>query len=212
MKGVKFEDYHSYLDFGLILSSYSVGDAKPKTEMIDIPGSDGSLDLSEYFGDIKYKNRKLSFTFSTIGKPSEFLQNYSRVQNLVNGRKMKIVLDDDPEFYYVGRVTVDEWKSKPRVGSITIDCDCEPYKYKIHETVVANKISGSETIIYDNLRKWVTPVFAVTAPVTIAFGGIFVELDSGEYTVPAIEFKQGQNIVTYTGDTVVTVKYQEGGL
>ena len=212
MKGVKFDDYHSYLDFGLILSSYSVGDAKPKTEMIDIPGSDGSLDLSEYFGDVKYKNRKLSFTFSTIGKLSEFLQNYSRVQNLVNGRKMKIVLDDDPEFYYVGRVTVDEWKSKPRVGSITIDCDCEPYKYKAHETVVVNKISGSGTVIYENLRKWVTPVFTVTAPVTITFEGTSVVLDAGEYTVPAIEFKQGQNIVTYTGDTVVTVKYQEGVL
>ena len=212
MKGVKFDDYHSYLDFGLILSSHSIEGAKPKTEMIDIPGSDGSLDLSEYFGDVKYKDRKLSFTFSTIGRPSEFLQNYSRVQNLVNGRKMKIVLDDDPDFYYVGRVTVDEWKSKPRVGSITIDCDCEPYKYKTYETVVVNKISGSETIIYDNLRKWVTPVFAVTAPVTITFEGTSVVLDAGEYTVPAIEFKQGQNIVTYTGDTVVTVKYQEGGL
>ena len=75
-----------------------------------------------------------------------------------------------------------------------------------------NKISGSETIIYDNLRKRVTPVFAVTAPVTITFKGTSVALDAGEYTVPAIEFKQGQNIVTYTGDTVVTVKYQEGGL
>ena len=212
MKGVKFDDYHSYLDFGLILSSYSIGDAKPKTEMIDIPGSDGSLDLSEYFGDVKYKNRKLSFTFSTIGRPCEFLQNYSHLQNLINGRKMKIVLDDDPEFYYVGRVTVDEWKSKPRVGSITIDCDCEPYKYKAHETVVVNKISGSGTVIYENLRKWVAPVFAVTAPVTITFEGTSVMLDAGEYTVPAIEFKQGQNIVTYTGDTVVTVKYQEGGL
>lgn len=122
------------------------------------------------------------------------------------------MLDDDPEFYYVGRVTVDEWKSKPRVGSITIDCDCEPYKYKLHETVVVNKISGSGTVIYDNLRKWVTPVFAVTAPVTITFDGTSVELDTGEYTVPAIEFKQGQNIVTYRGNALVTVKYQEGGL
>ena len=125
---------------------------------------------------------------------------------------MKIVLDDDPEFYYVGRVTVDEWKSKPRVGSITIDCDCEPYKYKTYETVVVNKISGSGTVIYENLRKRVTPVFAVTAPVTVAFGGISVELDSGEYTVPAVEFKQGQNVVTYKGNALVTVKYQEGGL
>ncbi len=212
MKGVRFGDYHSYLDFGLIPTSYTVGAAQPKTEMIDIPGSDGSLDLSEYFGDVKYKNRKLSFTFEIIGRPSEFLQNYSAVQNLINGRKMKIVLDDDPDFYYVGRVTVNEWKSKPRVGSITIDCDCEPYKYKTYETVVVNKISGSGTVIYDNLRKWVVPVFVVTAPVTVVFGNTSTTLDAGEYTIPAVEFKQGQNIVTYTGDTLVTVKYQEGGL
>lgn len=212
MKGVRFGDYHSYLDFGLIPTSYTIGDAKPKTEMIDIPGSDGSLDLSEYFGDVKYKNRKLSFTFSIIGRPSEFLQNYSAIQNLINGRKMNIILDDDPDFYYVGRITVNEWKSKPRVGSITIDCDCEPYKYKMHETIVVHKISGSGTVIYDNLRKWVSPVFIVTAPVTIAFEDTSTALDAGEYTIPAIEFKQGQNIVKYTGDAVVTVKYQEGGL
>ena len=46
MKGVRFGDYHSYLDFGLIPTSYTVGAAQPKTEMIDLPGSDGSLDLS----------------------------------------------------------------------------------------------------------------------------------------------------------------------
>ena len=66
MKGIKFGDYHSYDDFSLILTSKTIGTPTPKTEIIDIPGGDGVLDLTEFFGEVKYNNRQLSFEFSTI--------------------------------------------------------------------------------------------------------------------------------------------------
>ena len=60
MKGIKFGNYHSYEAFQLILASKTIGTPSPKTETIDIPGGDGVLDLTEYFGEPKYGNRKLS--------------------------------------------------------------------------------------------------------------------------------------------------------
>lgn len=212
MKGVRFGEYHSHLDFDLILTSYSIGEANPKTETVDIPGADGALDLTEYFGDVKFKNRALSFTFAIIGRASEFPTRFSALQDAIGGRKLHIVLDDDPDFYYVGRVTINEWKSKPRVGSLTIDCDCEPYKYKASETVVVSRITGRGSVAYQNLRKRVTPTFATSAPVTIAYGETSIDVEAGEFTIPSIEFVQGQNIVTYAGNAVVTVRYREGGL
>lgn len=212
MKGVRFGEYHSYLDFDLILTSYSIGEANPKTETVDIPGADGALDLTEYFGDVKFKNRALSFTFAIIGKASEFPTRLSALQDAIGGRKLRIVLDDDPDFYYVGRVTVNEWKSKPRVGSLTIDCDCEPYKYKASETVVVSRITGRGSVAYQNLRKRVTPTFTTSAPVTIEYGEASIDVEAGEFTIPSIEFAQGQNLVTYAGNAVVTVRYREGGL
>lgn len=213
MKGVKFDDFHTYLDFGLLLSEKTIGSPSAKTESINVPGADGELDLTEYFGYVNYKNRKLSFTFKTIAPMNEFLNVYSTVQNALNGKKMKIILDDDPYFYYVGRVQVNEWKSDGRVGTIVIDCNCEPYKYKLNKTIITDSIVSSAAIIYDNLRKPTVPTIKTTAAMTVVFGTVTTVLNSaGEYTIPEIIFREGKNTITYTGTGMVTLEYQEGGL
>ena len=142
MKGIMFGSYHSYRDFQLILGSKTIGTPSPKTETIDIPGGDGVLDLTDFFGETKYGNRKLSFEFSSMVIPSEFMSLFSRVQNALHGKKMTITLDDDSDWYYIGRISVSEWKADRNIGKLTIDCDCEPYKYKMQETVILQNLSG----------------------------------------------------------------------
>ena len=56
---------HSFRDFGLVLTSQEIGLPAPKTYIVEIEGRNGSLDLSESFGEIKYENRELKFTFDT---------------------------------------------------------------------------------------------------------------------------------------------------
>lgn len=131
MKGITFGEYHSYRDLHLILTEKTIGTPSPKTELIDIPGSDGVLDFTEFFDGVKYKNRELSFEFSTLVPQSEFMTLFSMVQNALHGKKMMISLDADPEWYYIGRISVSEWKADRRIGLLTIDCDCEPYKYRV---------------------------------------------------------------------------------
>lgn len=213
MKGVMFDNFHTYLDFRLLLSTKTIGSPSAKTESINIPGADGVLDLTEYFGQVNYKNRKLSFEFKTIDPMTEFLNVFSAVQNALHGKKMKIVLDDDPYFYYVGRVNVNEWKSDGRVGTIVIECDCEPYKYKLNKTIITNSIENHAIITYNNLRKAVVPTIKTNAGVTIVFGNITKVLPTaGEYVIPEITFREGENSITYDGTATVTVEYQEGGL
>jgi hypothetical protein len=74
---------------------------------------------------------------------------FSRVQNALHGKKMSIILDDDPDWYYIGRISVSEWKADRNIGKLTIDCDCEPYKYKAQETVVTATLDGTTNNIYD---------------------------------------------------------------
>lgn len=136
MKGVTFGNLHSYRDLNLILAEKIISPPSPKTELIEIPGSDGVLDFTEFFDGIKYNNRKLSFVFSTIVPQSEFMTLFSTVQNALHGQKMMIYLDDDPGWYYIGRVTVSEWKSDRLIGKLTVDCDCEPYKYRMRSQAV----------------------------------------------------------------------------
>lgn len=141
MKGVKFGGLHSFYEWGLILSEKEIEPPKPKTKTVDVEGADGVLDYTEAFGDVKYQNRQLSFKFYKANiVPDGFLALFSVVQNALHGKKLQVILDDDPAHYYLGRVTINEWKSNKRLGEITIEVDADPYKYKVAETVVARAV------------------------------------------------------------------------
>lgn len=212
MKGVTFGNYHSWDDFSLVLNDKEIGAPSPKVETIDIPGGDGALDYTEYFGEVKYNTRKLKFNFSTIVHQDEFLGLFSKIQGAIHGRRLKIILDDDPDFYYDGRITVDSWKADKNIGKITVECDCEPYKYKINKTTVTNEVTDSAELTFANSRKSVVPAITLTAAAQISFGGSTYALGAGTTTSGEIVFLQGNNALTVTGNTTITVEYQEGEL
>lgn len=212
MNGITFGGFHSYRDFSLILAPKTIGTPSPKTEVIDIPGGDGVLDLTEFFGEVKYNNRQLSFDFSTIVPQSQFMTLFSTVQNALHGQKMNIVLDDDPDWYYIGRITVNEWKADKNIGKLTIDCDCEPYKYKQDQTVITQEISGSGTVTLTNGRRRVVPTITTTAAMTIAFGGSSWATSAGTFVIPELELVAGENIITVTGTGTITFTFQEAEL
>lgn len=210
MKGVKFGNYHSYNDFSLILSSKTIGTPSPKTETIDIPGGDGVLDLTDFFGEVKYNNRDLSFEFSTIVPQVEFMDLFSRVQNALHGQKMQIILDDDSEWFYFGRITVSEWKAEKSIGKLTIDCDCEPYKSRLGDTVIYQMVNESEeTVILPNGTKPVVPIIDITGNINLTFGTNFWALTEGRYELPAVRLLNGDNTIIVNGTGTATFTYRE---
>ena len=212
MKGINFGDFHSYRDFSLILSQKTISTPSPKTETIDIPGGDGVLDLTEFFGETKYNNRNLSFEFSSIIPRSFFMSQFSHIQDALHGQKMRIVLDDDPEWYYTGRISVSEWKAEKAVGKLTIDCDCEPYKTKLFETIVTEAVNGPKTVILTNSRKIVVPTITITGEVDLTFGTNFYSLSEGRYDLPAVRLVNGENTILLDGAGTATFSYTERGL
>lgn len=118
MKGVSFGTYHSYADFSLILTSKEIAAPKTKTVKIDVEGADGSIDLTDFFGEPKYEDCTHKFQFSTIVPQSEFLTLFSTIKNAIHGKKLRIVLDDDPLFYYVGRCFVSSFTSEKTLGKL----------------------------------------------------------------------------------------------
>lgn len=212
MKGVTFGDYHSYDDLSLILAQKTIKAPSPKTEIIDIRGGDGVIDLTEFFGEVKYSNRDLIFEFTAQVHQSEFMNAFSAVQNALHGQKMQIVLDDDPEWYYVGRITVSEWKADKNIGKLTIDCDCEPYKIKRAETVVAVDVAGETSVVLMNSNKTVVPTIDITGEVGLTFGTNFYTLSEGRYDLPAVRLLKGDNTVLLSGTGTATFTYKERGL
>lgn len=213
MNGVIFGDYHSYDDFNLILSSKSIGAPSAKTEMITVPGADGALDFTEFFGETKYNNRNLTFNFSSIIHYSEQLAQDSTIKNALHGKKVKIILDADRDFYYIGRVNVGDWTNEKNIGKLTISCDCEPWKYKINPTIISTTITDNGTVSLSNLRRSVSPKISTDAPITITWTGGSASLASGNnWIIPELVLKAGETRVMITGTANVKFEYQEGSL
>lgn len=213
MNTIIFNELDSYDDLKLVLISKTIPAPEPKTTTVDIPGGDSVLDFSEYFGNINYKNRKLSFEFNAIGDKKNFLVLYSDIQNQIHGKKMKVILSDDPDFYYYGRVTINEWKTDKNIGKLTIEVDAEPYKYKKSVTLVSDIITSEKTIVCINLRKPVVPRITVTAETTIKFGNYQVTASAGTFTDDNIVFEEGQNVLSVSSlGSTVSFEYQERGL
>jgi len=213
MKGVRFGNYHSWNDFSLILSQKIIGTPSPKTETVDIPGGDGVLDLTDFFGEVKFNNRNLSFEFSTIVPQNEFMDLFTRVQNALHGQKMQIILDDDADWQYIGRITVSEWKAEKNIGKLTIDCDCEPFKARLGDTVIYQEVNGTEaTVILPNGIKPVVPVIDITGNINLTFGTNFWALAEGRYELPAVRLVNGDNTILLSGTGTATFSYLERGL
>ena len=215
MKGITFGNHHSYNDLKLILESKEIGSPEVKVRKIDIEGADSSLDLTDFFGEPKYEDVTHKFDFSTIVPQAQFLSLFSTVKNSLHGKKMRIILDDDPLFFYMGRIKVLPFTNEKNIGKISVECDCEPYKYKLAKTVVSTAVNGTKVISLTNSRKHAVPevTIATEGSINIVFQGVNVwDLGSGSYTLPELELVEGVNTVTVTGTGNITFIWTEGNL
>lgn len=212
MKGVTFGELHSYRDLDLILSKKEIGAPSVKTKKVEIEGADGSIDYTDFFGRPNYGDVTHKFTFSSIVPRSDSIAQYTKVKNALHGQKLRIVLDDDPGFYYVGRCYVSSYTNEKNIGTITVECECEPYKYKASKTVVTRAVDGTEVINLTNGKKHAVPVITTSAAMTIAFGDGIWTSNPGTYTIPELELVEGENVVSVSGVGNIRFEWQEGSL
>lgn len=215
MKGIQIGNLHTYRDLKLIMVSKEIGSPKVKSRKLDIEGADSSLDYTEFFGEPKYEDLTHKFQFETIEPQSEFLTQFSKVKNAVHGKKDRIILDDDPSFFYMGRCSVSSFTSEKGVGRIAIECDCEPYKYKLNKTTVSKVVTGTQTITLTNGRKRAVPEVKIetNGSMHIVYQDSNIwDLGSGSFTLPELELVEGENIVTVTGTGSIAFEWQEGDL
>ena len=162
----------------LVLGQKEIAAPSVKTSKIEIDGADGSIDYSDFFGEVKYGEATHVFSFTALVPRSDFLSHYSIVKNALHGKKLKIIIDDDPSFYYVGRCYVSKFTNEKGIGTISVECECEPYKYKKNETTILHSFSGK------NLFDCVNPTIATaynTAVTSLPTGVRITSLNQGQW-------------------------------
>jgi len=230
MQTVTFGTKNSYDDFGLILTDKNIGFPEPKLEEVDVIGADGVIDLSEVLNDdIKYKTRKLQFTFTVLKGNKYWASTVADVANYLHGKKLRIQMDFDPAYYYTGRCKINSFKTSKRLCTITIDAECEPYRLDINGNgekwlwdtfsfqngfirVNTVTVNGSLQVNLQNQRKIVSPTFTCSTAMTVTFDGVTYNLPKGKTQVLGIRLQYGTNYVTFKGNGTVKIEYQGGAL
>lgn len=216
-RGTDFGGVHSYRDLHLVQAAVDVQPAEPKTNFIDIPGADGSKDLSESpAGRVVYNSREITWTYK-LYPGDNWVAKYAQVSNALNGKSCKITLDDDPDYYYQGRVLVDKHAADGILHTITVVAICQPYKL-CHDTTShsANLTTSYSTLTLINERKPVIPSITVSVPTTLLWKGNTYAVTAGTHRLLDIMLVEGSNTLqaktTSAGSGTIKVAFQKGAL
>lgn len=181
---ITFGDKNTWDDWKLIPETQPiVAVPTQKTNYIDIPGASGSLDMSEVLtGYPLFNDREGSFTFIVtnnvgVSQPYENRKNLIRVcediMEYLHGKTMRMILEDDPLYYYEGRFNISDPSPEEDFSRITINYKVGPYKWSIYNSVDTNWLwdtfSFEDGIIYKGLYSNINVVneYSLTIPGTI---------------------------------------------
>lgn len=215
-KGTDFGGVHSNRDLHLIQQKLDIQPAEPKLNLIDIPGTDGSVDMSELpAGRVVYHDRTLTWTYA-LYPGDDWHTKHRQVSNALNGKRCRIILDDDPGNYFTGRLTVKKYNTDRTLRQITVTATCSPWILKRSQTIVRADLSSEfQAIVLSNGKKPAIPTIEVTTASTIQWGELTAEIEAGSFTSLDIELQEGDNILyakAASGAGGITVVYQEGSL
>lgn len=221
--GVLFENLdtgvviHSLKDWGLIFAPREISPPTPKTSYVEIEGRDGSLDLTEALGGVKYNDREFTLEFSIVNRTYKELDELiSKILNYIHGSRLKITIYSDPDYYYLGRCQIDNVSINSNPKTISIKCKTEPYKYRRFITkrtfdIVLSDSTPQKVAIYNEKRK-VVPKIIVDKNVDIKFGNNIYSFSEGENMNLSILLEPGENIFEILTSATVTFEYQEASL
>lgn len=211
------DSFQTDADLNLIVSHIHIGSPDVRVNLIDVPWMSGTLDCSEATsGEIVYGTRPIMID---VGKTivSRYDQD-SKIKNALHGKRMKIILSKDPNWYYIGRINVGELVCECGIGHTTITCTCDPWKFKNEPTTVtrADLSANYKQLSLPNERRPVVPTITVDQSTTLLWQGNTYTINAGTHRLPDIQLQAGDNILkakvpdSDTGS--ITVEYQEASL
>lgn len=231
---INIGDKNTWDDWHIVPSSRPlIAAPSVKTSFISLPGGDGSLDLTEVLaGRPTYERRTGSWEFIVMNDYGDWATRYSEIMAYLQGKEYRIVFDDDPDYYYQGRLSVNEWRSEAYWSRIVINYNVDPYKRNVDgfgtnwlwdpfnfETGVIHDyrrlvVSGSLEVNYinDGMINTVPIINSSVDTMKMTFNGTRYNLSKGPNTFSSVVFVPGDNIVTFTGNGTISIENVGGRL
>lgn len=233
MRGITFDNKHSFRDFNLTIASRHIGNPSKIKRKERVPFSNEIYDFSKIYGGQEYEERPLTYTFNVVDMYNHSKESFSSIKiavlNWLLGPNEKIKLIDDaiPGFYFLAEVengpALEEWEFD---GSLTVEFTA--YPFKISELEEGNDIWDEFNFLLDYAQvtefeisgtKEVTlynPGISVIKPKIIASNPMTIEKNNVTYNVPAGESEsfdfvlfKGENTMTITGDGAISFHFRK---
>ena len=213
--GAELNGEHTLRDWHCsITNSDVISMPAPNLSLLEVPGMSGRLDVSEALtGDVSYGNRTLKLELAKLTYVEDWYSVGLHVFNAFHGRKVKVIFDDDPDHYYLGRAVVSDPKRIRTAGTLTITIDADPFRYNIQETVVP--LTGQSEVIeaeIQNDRMPAIPTINVPNGCELIYEGVSYSLIAGDNVIPGCVFTEGINEFIIRGAATATVRFREGCL
>ena len=109
---------------------------EPYTNYVEVPGrTEGPIDLSEVLSNgPTFNNSEGSWDFIMDEDCYPRPVLYQVLKDFLHGRKMKIVLEEDPLHYFMGRITIQAPQTGKGNSGITFNYSVAPVRYNFSGT------------------------------------------------------------------------------
>lgn len=227
--GITIDETHTS-SLGLMMESMYIPQPALNLSKVTVPGMSGALDLSEITGELTYAERSgVEFTFSRLNDWEEWSALYTKIAMLIHGKKVKVVLDNDPAYYYVCRLSVDGRKTDEAAGTIVLSGTAEPFKYDMFasdedwlwdtfsfETGVIRELADIE-ITKDNQSVTITgggkpqPIEITvekSKDLVLIYGTRSYSLSPGTYRFPMIRIGEDDRTLVFSGTGKISIHYR----
>lgn len=203
--------------YGLVLTSDTdLGAPEAKTYTVDIPGGNGSIDLTEALtGDVAYDAYEMKLVLSTT-EPTDVRRLRQRLRNRYHGRRLGYQLAIDPGYTYTGRFEVAvepvgvELPDGTRHATVTLTVTADPYKLKEHMAYRLNA-TGGRMFRFESGRRPVHPTIECEGACRVEFGGESFNVPPGTYVLRDVVFREGVNELFVETSVIESVTWADLG-
>lgn len=214
MRSLTIGTKNTWTDFGLAIQSINIGVPEVKQYRVELPGGDGELDFTEFFGGAKLNDRTIEVELVYTKYPSDIPQELLYdVVNEWHGRKLTIIDSLDPDYEFTGRVMLADLNGQPNFGTIRLTAVCSPYRLETSPTDVDGIVpaDGSISMTLSNLRMPVKPMITVSAETTVTYNTVISAVSAGTFQLWS-PLAEGENVISFSAEegTTINITYTRG--
>lgn len=184
--------------YGLImLDGYTLKPPEPKEYFVEVPGGNGSIDLSSaLLGDVAFGDRVQTFPFKVIDPKENIERVKSRISNFLHGRDHDYTLSFDPGYTYHGRFKISSYSHKMYdvglVADFNIEIKGKPFKMGPKKVIVDNPIGG-KILTLECGRMPSRPSITLGSQTTIVYDNKEIKLGPGKWVLADVVLHEGDN-------------------